>query len=368
MLLCLVAAMTAKVPSLPSTAPAVAPAVAGPDFESGKLGPTPIRELALSLEGSPLAPLLDELGRELESHGIRRLRPQFYLSTEWGVPFGTIAIAIPFYLARPDLTSLHAERTSFVEGISRSDLLRYLRHEMGHVVNYAYRLYDRAEWVRLFGSMSQPYVEEYRPQPFSRRFVRHLPGWYAQKHPDEDWAETFAVWLTPDHDWRAEYAAWPEALAKLELCDRTMAELADHEPLATAADRDVDVSEIATPLDDFYRDLEAPAEDLPPGLDGALRSLFGDLRTGGDGAGDRAGSLPAAELIRRLGRQLPTEVYRWTGHFPERTRRLLLQLGVRAEELRLTYPAALENEASIAFTTLVTALAMNYVHGGSYAP
>src|SRR5260370_28854202 len=104
--------MAVKPPSLPPTAAAAAPGAAGPDFESRKLGPTPIRDLALSLADSPLAPLLDELGRELESHGIRRLRPHFYLSTEWGVPFGTIAIAIPFYLARPDLTSLHAERTS----------------------------------------------------------------------------------------------------------------------------------------------------------------------------------------------------------------------------------------------------------------
>ncbi|HYL06415.1 MAG TPA: putative zinc-binding metallopeptidase [Thermoanaerobaculia bacterium] len=361
--------MAAKPPSLPPTAAAAAPGSAGPDFESGKLGPTPIRDLALSLADSPLAPLLDELGRELDNHGIRRLRPHFYLSTEWGVPFGTIAIAIPFYLARPDLTSLHAERTSFVEGIGRSDLLRYLRHEMGHVVNYAYRLYDRADWVRRFGSMSQPYVEEFRPQPFSRRFVRHLPGWYAQKHPDEDWAETFAVWLTPGHDWRADYAAWPEALAKLEYCDRTMAELGDREPLATAVDLDVDVSEVSTALDDFYRDAEPPATDLPPGLDGALRSLFGDLRPDDAGdAGDRGDSRPAAELIRRMGRHLPAEVYRWTGHFPERTRRLLLQLGDRADALRLAYPAARESEAIIAFTTLVTALAMNYVSGGGYAP
>ena len=59
---------------------------------------------------------------------------------------------------------------------------------MGHVVNYAYRLYDDEEWVKLFGSMTQPYLEDYRPSPFSRRYVRHLPGWYAQKHPDEDWS------------------------------------------------------------------------------------------------------------------------------------------------------------------------------------
>ena len=110
--------------------------------------------------------------------GVRRLKPRFYLSTEWGVPTGTIAIAIPFYLANPELTALHAERAGYVEGSSVDDILRYLRHEMGHAVNYAYRLCDAPEWVRRFGSFTQPYLEDYRPQPFSRRYVRHLPGWY----------------------------------------------------------------------------------------------------------------------------------------------------------------------------------------------
>src|SRR5581483_4341810 len=180
----------------------------------------PLRSLGLTIAGTPLEPVIEEFRRELDRAGIRKVRPHFYLSTEWGVPFDTVAIAIPFYLARPELTALHEERAGFVEGVGRADILRYLRHEMGHVVNYAYQLYDLPEWVTLFGSITQPYEEEYRPQPFSRRFVQHLPGHYAQKHPDEDWAETFAVWMTPGRDWRREYADWPAALAKLEFCDR----------------------------------------------------------------------------------------------------------------------------------------------------
>src|SRR4029453_6448977 len=127
------------------------------------------------------------------SAGITRVRPHFYLSTEWGVPSGSVSIAIPFYLARLVLIVLPARRLGHVEGANRPDILRYLRHEMGHVVNYAYQLYEEEDWVKHFGSMTQPCLEEYRPEPFSRRYVRPLPGWYAQKHPDEDWAETFAV-------------------------------------------------------------------------------------------------------------------------------------------------------------------------------
>ena len=81
----------------------------------------------------------------------------------------------------------------------------YLRHEAGHAFNYAYALYRTPEWRDLFGPFRRPYRDDYRPVPFSRRFVRHIAGWYAQKHPDEDFAETFAVWLTPRSQWRKRY-------------------------------------------------------------------------------------------------------------------------------------------------------------------
>src|SRR5438045_318975 len=204
----------------------------------------PLRDLGLTIAGTPLEPIVEEFRRELDRAGVRRVRPHFYLSTEWGVPWGTVSIAIPFYLARPELTALHAERAGFVEGVGRADILRYLRHEMGHAVNYAYQLYDDPAWTTLFGSINQPYEEEYRPKPFDPRFVRHLPGWYAQKHPDEDWAETFAVWMTPGRDWRAEYADRPEALAKLRYCDAVLGELADREPLVTATEPDAAVEEM----------------------------------------------------------------------------------------------------------------------------
>ena len=90
----------------------------------------PIASLGLKVPGSPLEPILAEFAAELDRAGIRKVRPVFYLSTDWGVPTGTVAIGIPFYLASPELTRLHAERVGHVEGHSRPDVLRYLRHEM----------------------------------------------------------------------------------------------------------------------------------------------------------------------------------------------------------------------------------------------
>jgi len=337
-------------------------------FHESNLWSTPIRDLDLTIEGTRLEPIVREFEAELGRAGLTRVRPRFYLSTEWGVPFETVAIAIPFYLARPDLTALHAERVGHVEGFDQADILRYLRHEMGHVVNYAHRLYDEEEWVKQFGSITQPYTEEYRPEPFSRRYVRHLPGWYAQKHPDEDWAETFAVWMTPGVDWRVEYGAWPVACAKLAYCERVMAVLRERDPVVTSAELDEDVGEIEYSLDHYYRsDPNALGGEAPRGLDGALRAIFEDLG-GVEGMSLEEPLVPAAALIRRLEPELLANVFRWTGHFPERTRVLVRFLAERAGQLRQGYAANREQAAIVGFTTLVTGLAMNYVQRGSYLP
>jgi hypothetical protein len=218
--------------------------------------------------------------------------------------------------------------------------------------------------VKLFGSITQPYREEYRPQPFSRRFVRHLPGWYAQKHPDEDWSETFAVWMTPGGEWRADYAQLPTALAKLEYCTRTMAQLG--EPLVTATELDQDVSGIDYSLEQYYQSYSDDSEAGAAGLDGDLRAIFDDLQETDDGSAHE--TRPAAELIRRHERQLMAAVFRWTGHFPEKTRSLVRDLAKRAEVLKQVYPREAEDEAVVAVTTLVASLAMNFVHRGAYFP
>src|SRR5688500_11737408 len=182
------------------------------DAERSALLGKRISDLELRLHGSPLEQLVDRLYAELRDRELSFL-PPVYLSDEWGCPDSTPVIGVPFYLADQRLMRIEEERAAGVETPDES--MRFLRHEAGHAYNYAYRLYDRPEWRRLFGPYSRPYRERYHADPFSRAYVRHILGWYAQKHPDEDFAETFAVWLTPEAEWRRQYEGWP-ALEKLE--------------------------------------------------------------------------------------------------------------------------------------------------------
>jgi hypothetical protein len=329
-------------------------------FHEGTHSKAPIRELGLRIAGTPLAPLLAAFDREIAAAGLRQLHPRYCLSPAWGAPLEAIAIAIPFYLAHPELVGPDADRSGLVEAGDPADVLRCLRHELGHVVNYAYRLYDRPDWIATFGAITQPYGDAHQPPPGSTRFVHHLPGGCAQQHPDEDWAETFAVWMTPDCDWRADYGAWPGALAKLDLCDRVVRAIADTPQLVSddVAEHD---HEVAGP-DDCTGELELIDEPppMPPGLDGALRAIAG-LAAG-------PGCRPLAALLRRHARAFARSVFTWTGHEADHTRALVHHLACRADALGLTIADPDEPATVIAMTALVTSLAMGHVERGSYLP
>ena len=183
-----------------------------------------VKDLGLSIEGTWLEPRIDALYETLERRGFR-LRPHIWLSEEWFSPQGVPGFAIPFYLAHPRLIRLERSQMLDVEGGTRDEFTRIMRHETGHAIQHGYQLQRRREWQRLFGKSSQRYPEYYRPNPASKRYVQHLRLWYAQSHPDEDFAETFAVWLRPRGEWRKRYAGWP-ALKKLEYVDELMSEIA----------------------------------------------------------------------------------------------------------------------------------------------
>jgi hypothetical protein len=306
-----------------------------------------ISDLGLSIHGTVVEQLVDRLYMELAEKGLE-FRPPVYLSDEWGCPDGIPLIGIPFYLA--DARLVRIEETVAVEVEGETDIMRYLRHEAGHAFNYAYRLYDRPDWAGIFGRFSRPYREHFRVDPFSTGYVRHILGWYAQKHPDEDFAETFAVWLTPGSDWAREYAGW-NALRKLEYVNRIMREVALAPPLVPPpAAGDVDVDQMHHTVGEHYLGLEHP---LPirdeRHFDGDLRLIFGGAHQG----------LSAAEFIRRARRDIVRRVAYWTGESTVSVRSLVDHLAARAEVLGLQVPEP-EAPVLVDFVAFTTAVMMNY--------
>ena len=208
-------------------------------------------DLGLKLRGTPLQTRLNRVYGELERRGLH-FRPHMWLAEEWFSPDGVPGIAVPFYLAHPRLMRLERRMMREVEGGNQNWMMRILRHEVGHAIDTAYRLRRRARWRQLFGPASLRYPEVYRARPGSRRFVQHLGHWYAQAHPTEDFAETFAVWLKPNSDWRRSYASWP-AWDKLRYVDELMAELAGKPTLVRSRAHIEPLRENRSTLAEHYR-------------------------------------------------------------------------------------------------------------------
>jgi hypothetical protein len=336
---------------LPSNPP-VEEAFANWEGERRSLMAQKISDFGLSIAGSRVEKMVEQLYRELESKGLA-FRPPVYLSDQWGCPDGTPLIGVPFYLADPRLAQIEDDLALGVE--SDDDAMRYMRHEAGHAFNYAYRLYDRADWRKTFGPYSRPYRERYRADPFSHNFVRHILGWYAQKHPDEDFAESFAVWLTPDSDWREAYAGWP-ALRKLEYVDRVMRKVGDDlPPSVEPTEDDLPVSAMSYTVEEHYRDSadQIPIRDKRL-FDGDLRNLFAVPAEAPNGQ-------PAADFISSHRREIVGRIAYWTGESSYTVRNFIDFLRERAETLGLRV-RGLEASTLIELTAFGTAVMMNYRH------
>jgi hypothetical protein len=308
-----------------------------------------ISDIGLAVEGTRVERLAAELYRELESRGID-FRPPVYLSDQWGCPDGTPLIGVPFYLADARLERIEAEMAGSVE--DDDEAMRYLRHEAGHAINYAFRLHERPEWRSQFGSFDKPYRERYRADPFSRSHVRHILGWYAQKHPDEDFAETFAVWLTPGLNWREQYQGWP-ALAKLEYVDRLMKDIA-HQTRDTPSpgDDDLPVQSMRYTLAAHYADDEAMPIDDVRQFDADLRRIFWL-------ADDAPAGEPAAAFVHRHYREIVGRISYWTGESPGVMRSLLDHIARRATSLGLNV-GGLEAATLVELTAFGTAVVMQF--------
>ncbi len=284
-------------------------------------------DLKLTIEGTDLERATGRLYGELATRGIR-FRPHFWLSQEWFSPDGIPGIAIPFYLAHPRLTGIERRLMREVEGGNRNWLMRILRHEAGHAIDSAYRLRRRSGWRKVFGPASLPYPDTYRPRPGSRRFVQHLGAWYAQAHPTEDFAETFAVWLTPRSAWRREYRGWP-AFTKLEFIDELAAEIGEAKPLVIDRSRIEDIAEETCTLREHYeRKLARYRMPRRTGADELLLKVFT--------AAPRSRSAPkAARVLRELRKPLRQQIVR-SGAFSEYLVHQVLRLMIeRCESLNL---------------------------------
>ena len=311
------------------------------------------RDLPLHSTDRLIASAVKELQRELQRRGLR-FRPHVWLSDEWFSPDGVPGFAIPFYLAHPRLRRLERNQMLEVEGGTLRSCLRLMRHETGHAIDNAYRLRRRKERQRLFGSPSDPYPRSYAPRPFSRRFVRHLEFGYAQSHPDEDFAETFAVWLDPASRWRERYADWP-ALEKLLYIDELMREIGRRIPPVGNRRRPYPLSALRRSLRTHYRiKRERYRVDFSQNYDEDLSIIFG-----------LKGEVSASRFLERHRGFLRRQIARWTGIPGYGVDQVLKDWIERSRERGLRVRTAPEKALRDVVTAL-TVRVMQYLQSGNY--
>ena len=324
----------------------------------------PLSQMNLNIEGTGLEKLIFRLCREMDCKGIR-FKPRFYLTDTWGCPNKVPVIGIPFYYANPSLSQIEDRMNGALE--DEHELMMTLRHEAGHAINYAYRLYEASEWQNIFGRFDEPYRDFFRPNPQSREFVKHLYQQvgsyagriYAQKHPDEDFAETFAVWLTPRSNWRAKYRNW-SALKKLKYVDRLIKEIGPKKPLVTDGERINPIGNLNLTLLEYYNKSEERYRQRAQGyVDDVLMEIF---RTNGKGEK----RIPAAGFIDKNRRHLVERISHWTGEKTSSVDALIDKLSDRAKELGLNLSPRRQSRKLIEVTALATTLVMNYTYEGKF--
>lgn len=314
-------------------------------------------DLGLRIEGTELEPRVNQLRDELTARGVGFV-PDCYLGDEWFSADGVPAIAIPFYLAHPRLKALELRQMMEVEGGTPDSCMNLLRHECGHALDHAWQFSKREEWERIFGNPEASYTPEtYTPRPYSHSFVRHLPNWYAQAHPDEDFAETFAVWLSaPLEELRERYRGW-KALAKIEYVDQLMREAAASKPVVRRGRRMSEASRLRKTLARHYATRrKLYAEDFPDFYDADLRAIFLKGEPGPDSA---------ARAMRRHRAALIAAIVQWTGQRKYTVDMLVRKLTLRCQALRLPSPrdpVALHMELAAYLSALVT----NHLYTGKF--
>lgn len=312
-------------------------------------------DLRLKIEGTPLERRLQRLYREIEAHGLL-FKPHVWLSEEWFTPDDIPGFAIPFYLAHPRLSKLERGQMLEVEGGAEKECMQIMRHEAGHAIDNAFRLHRKRRYRELFGSFTRPYPDWYKPEPNSRQCVVHLPAWYAQSHPAEDFAETFSVWLTPGSRWRRQYQGWP-ALRKLEYVDALMRDLNGKAPLNDSRQRVLTLREIETTLREHYDNKRRHYDfEWPPDYDRDLLRIFSSEPR-------HLSSPSAASFLRQSRREICHEVAEGTGVHEYAIDQMLAQMINRCKALELRLGLSPEH-ARQKVLVLLTAQTMSGIHTG----
>jgi hypothetical protein len=327
------------------------------DLSDDELLEKRISQLGLQLEGTELQPLVQKLYDELSQKGLA-FHPPCHVGDEWFVPVGIPAIFVPFFLTHDRLRKLERKMMLEVEGETPEWFMKLIRHEAAHAYAYAYQVFKKRKWQRTFGLTSTEETPQfYRPRPYSRSYVVHLDDWYAQSHPDEDFAETFAVWLTPELNWRGRYKDW-KALQKLEYVDELMRSIGGQPPPHQPQYRVKDYDFLNIKLKTYYARKRKLYEDSYPDFyDNDLKQLF----AGANGEG----TIRAAVFLRAHRRQLMNSVCEWTNEKKYRVNKLLNRLIERCDELGLRAKPE-DRQIDLQVSSYVTTLVMNYLFTGRF--
>ncbi len=311
-------------------------------------------DLKLTIKNTQLEERITQFHDELARRGIK-FRPHYWLSEEWFSPDGVPGIAIPFYLAHSRLAKLEFHQMFEVEGGTTRTCMQLLRHEAGHAIDTAYRLHRRKRWKQLFGSYTKPYPEYYIPNPKSKNHVLHLDWWYAQSHPAEDFAETFAVWLSSKSSWRRQYTGWP-VMRKLEYVDEAINSISNLDPKVKSREKVEPLSENAKTLRQHYSEKrDYYGIEIPEVYDGELKRLFPEYPE------PNGKKRSAAVFLRQILPEISQLCARGIGESSYVFAQIIQDMIIRCREMKL-YVARPEDEVKIEVAIFVSMQTLNYLH------
>lgn len=318
-----------------------------------------LKDVFIPLDQTGLMPYLEKLQYELDAKGLHHFKPYFWFSDEWFTPDAHTGIAIPFYLAHRKLAKLQEKYLYDVEGGTPISFMKLLRHECGHAIDNAYRLRRKRKRQKVFGRSTIKYQDEYTPKPFSKKYVSHLNGWYAQSHPDEDFAETFAVWLNPRSGWKKRYKKWKGAYDKLLYMDELMKELSDTRPIIKTR-RQIDPQSRMTKTlgEHFEEKIEHYGVEHPSVYDVYLLKLFTNNP-------ELSLNMKASTFIRKIKKDVRKSVSPWTGAYQYTINEILQEVILRADELGLKLKFPLE-ESKNQFISMLSVVTIEYIHDGRH--